>query len=148
MGGQGARAGTVLFVCTGNSARSILAEALLNRHGGGRIRACSAGSHPRGQVHPLALELLAAKKLDTAAARSKGWEEFAGPAAPRLDLVVTVCDRAANETCPAWPGDPPRRHWDISDPTTVEGDDDARRRAFLATFETLERRIRELVANW
>jgi len=148
MAGEAAGSLNVLFVCTGNSARSIMAEALLNHLGRDRFRAYSAGSFPAGRVNPLALELLAAEGIEAQGARSKSWDEFAQPGAPQLDLVVTVCDRAAGESCPAWPGNPPRRHWDIADPTIAQGGDDVRRQAFRAAFRALEQRIRELVANW
>lgn len=135
----------VLFVCTGNSARSIVAEQLLNRDGGGRFRAFSAGSHPRGRVHPLALELLRELGLPTEGLRSKSWNEFTAPGAPPLDLVVTVCDQAAAEPCPLWPGAPATLHWSIPDPTAVAGSDDDRRAAFRGLSRDLEARIRLLV---
>lgn len=137
----------VLFVCTGNSARSIVAEQLLNRDGGGRFRAFSAGSHPRGRVHPLALELLRELGLPTAGLRSKSWNEFTAPGAPPLDLVVTVCDQAAAEPCPLWPGAPATLHWSIPDPTAVAGSDDDRRAAFRELSRDLEARIRLLVRS-
>jgi arsenate reductase len=133
-----------LFLCTANSARSILAEAILNRDGAGRWRGHSAGSHPRGAVQPDALALLAARGLPTAALRSKGWDEFAGPGAPRLDLVVTVCDAAAGETCPVWPGAPVSAHWGIPDPAAEAGP--GRAAAFALAFARLERRIGGLLA--
>jgi arsenate reductase (thioredoxin) len=133
-----------LFLCTANSARSILAEAILNRDGAGRWRGYSAGSHPRGAVQPDALALLAARGLPTAALRSKGWDEFAGPGAPRLDLVVTVCDAAAGETCPIWPGAPVAAHWGIPDPAAEAGPGCAA--AFALAFARLERRIGGLLA--
>jgi protein-tyrosine-phosphatase len=135
----------VLFLCTGNSARSILAEAILNKEGAGRFRAFSAGSHPKGAVHPAALKLLAELGLPTDGYRSKSWDEFAAPGAPPLDLIVTVCDNAAGETCPIWPGKPARAHWGIPDPAAVEGP--AQRDAFLAAYRSLEGRIGELVAT-
>ena len=111
----------VLFLCTGNSARSILAEALLNHHGRGRFRAFSAGSFPKGEVHPMALRTIEKAGLPTAGLRSKSWDEFAVDGAPDLDFVFTVCDNAANETCPIWPGHPMTAHWGIEDPANVEG---------------------------
>ena len=136
---------SVLFLCTGNSARSILAEALLNRDGGGRFRAFSAGSFPKGAVHPAALELLRERGFPVAGLRSKSWDEFAGPGAPLLDLVVTVCDNAAGETCPVWPGQPARAHWGIADPAAVEGD--GQRAAFDEAYRLLEARIADLLAG-
>src|SRR5207249_7498210 len=112
----------VLFLCTGNSARSISAEALMNHRGKGRFRAFSAGSHPKGAVHPMAIEVLMRHGLTTSTTvQSKGWDEFARSEGPALDLVITVCDRAAGETCPIWPGRPVRSHWSIADPAAVEG---------------------------
>ena len=137
-----ARTFNVLFLCTGNSARSILAEALMTDLGGGRgFAACSAGSHPKGSVHPWALRTMARNHLPTEGYRSKGWEEFAQPGAPRLDFVFTVCDQAAGEICPVWPGQPMTAHWGMPDPAAVEGPDDAVEQAFLDTFVTLKRRI-------
>lgn len=132
----------VLFLCTGNSARSILAEALMNHWGRGKFRGFSAGSHPRGTVHPIALELLAHMKLPIEGMRSKNWEEFATPDAPRMDFVFTVCDNAAAELCPAWPGQPMSAHWGVPDPATVQGDDKTRWLAFRDAFKALENRIR------
>ena len=133
----------VLFLCTGNSARSILAEALLNREGGGRFRAFSAGSRPKGEVHPMALELLRDRGFPVAGLRSKSWDEFARPDAPPLDLIVTVCDNAAGEVCPAWPGHPARAHWGLADPAAVAGD--GQRAAFEEAYRLLEARIADLV---
>ena len=131
----------VLFLCTGNSARSIMAEAILNREGRGDLKGYSAGSHPKGEVHPLALETLNEMGFLTEGYRSKDWAEFAAPAAPELDFVFTVCDNAAGEVCPVWPGQPMTAHWGIEDPAAVEGDDEVKRRAFRAAFFALQRRI-------
>jgi arsenate reductase len=131
----------VLFLCTGNSARSILAEALIGRLGKGRFLGFSAGSHPKGAVHPLALEILHSLEYPTEGYRSKGWEEFARPGAPELDFVFTVCDDAAGEVCPVWPGSPVTAHWGVPDPATVEGDAIARKRAFVSAYRMLEKRI-------
>jgi arsenate reductase (thioredoxin) len=136
----------VLFLCTGNSARSILAEAYLNRAGRGRFAAFSAGSHPAGKVNPFALELLEKNRLPTAGLRSKSWEEFARSGAPRLDFVFTVCDNAAGETCPLWPGQPITAHWGVADPAAVAGSDGERRKAFLRAFSELSTRINFLLA--
>jgi arsenate reductase len=135
----------VLFLCTGNSARSVLAECLANRLGAGRIRAFSAGSRPKGEVHPLTLETLRRHGHPTAGLRSKGWDAFAEPGAPRLDLVVTVCDQAAGEACPIWPGQPVTAHWSLEDPAAAAGDLAARRGAFEDTYRELARRIERLV---
>lgn len=129
----------VLFLCTGNSARSILAEALLNREGQGRFRAWSAGSHPRGEVHPTALRVLEKAGFATEEFRSKSWDEFAGPEAPALDFVFTVCDNAAGEACPVWPGQPMSAHWGIEDPAAVEGD--GQQEAFELALRYLHNRI-------
>jgi arsenate reductase len=131
----------VLFLCTGNSARSILAEAILNRRGRGHFRGFSAGSHPKGAVHPLALELLNARGFDTGALRSKSWEEFARPGAPILDFVFTVCDDAAGETCPIWPGRPITAHWGVEDPAAFTGPLEQQRRLFARVYQVLDRRI-------
>lgn len=136
----------VLFLCTGNSARSILAEAYLNARGEGRFIAHSAGSHPAGKVNPFALELLQNNRLDTAKLRSKSWDEFAAPGAPRLDFVFTVCDNAAGETCPFWPGQPVTAHWGVEDPAAVQGSDERKREAFVKTFMQLSTRINLLLA--
>ncbi len=129
----------VLFICTGNSARSIMAEALLNDMGRGRFRAFSAGSHPTGVVNPYALVKLEREGLSTEGARSKSWKEFARPGAPTLDFVITVCDNAAGEVCPAWPGQPITAHWGVFDPAAVE--DDQKFMAFSKVFAILQRRI-------
>lgn len=131
----------VLFLCTGNSARSILSEALLNKRAQGQFRAFSAGSHPAGRVNPYALALLQRTGHSTDGLRSKSWDEFAAPGAPELDFVFTVCDNAAGEVCPMWPGQPITAHWGIPDPAAVEGTDEQKRRAFDDAFRILERRI-------
>ena len=131
----------VLFLCTGNSARSILAEAYLNSAGRGRFRGYSAGSKPGGRVNPYALELLEKSRIDTAGLRSKSWDEFAKPDAPRMDFVFTVCDNAAAETCPYWPGKPATAHWGIADPAAVTGSDEVKRNAFVLAFTDLKTRI-------
>jgi protein-tyrosine-phosphatase len=132
---------SVLFVCTGNSARSILAEGLMNDAGRGRFKAYSAGSHPTGVVNPFALEALAEWRIPTDGFRSKSWDEFSGPDAPRVDFVFTVCDRAAGESCPFWPGQPMTAHWGVPDPAAFEGSDDQKRTQFRAAAVTLKRRI-------
>ncbi len=129
----------VLFLCTGNSARSILGEALLNRMGDGRFRAYSAGSFPKGDVHPAALALLGDLGFDTSGLRSKSWDEFSAPGAPKLDFIFTVCDNAAGETCPVWPGNPITAHWGIEDPAAVEGP--GQREAFERALHYLSNRI-------
>lgn len=134
----------VLFLCTGNSARSILAEALVNKLGAPRFRGHSAGSHPVGRVNPHAERELRRMGLDPAAFRSKSWDEFAAPGAPPLDFVITVCDNAAGEVCPAWPGQPVTAHWGFPDPAAVEGDDDAKARAFASVAHGLAQRIGSL----
>ena len=131
----------VLFLCTANSARSILAEAYLNAVGKERFRAYSAGSHPGGRINPLALELLRKNRIDTAALRSKSWDEFAVPGAPAMDFVFTVCDQAAGEACPLWPGQPMTAHWGVDDPAKAEGSDEEKRRAFVRAFSELSARI-------
>jgi arsenate reductase len=130
-----------LFICTGNSARSILAEGLLNHLGQGRFHAYSAGSHPKGEVHPLALATLERLHLPTTGYRSKNWDEFARPDAPQLDFIFTVCDNAAGEVCPIWPGKPTSAHWGVPDPAAVEGSDEKQRKAFMDTAVILKRRI-------
>ena len=132
----------VLFLCTGNSARSIMAEALLNFWGRGRFQAFSAGSHPKGAVHPLALDVLNRNRIPCEHARSKSWDEFSSPDAPPLDFVFTVCDNAAQEVCPVWPGQPMTAHWGIHDPAAVEGTDDEKRRAFNTAFRELDARLK------
>jgi arsenate reductase len=133
----------VLFLCTGNSARSILAESVLNSLAlsKGRFRAYSAGSHPSGTVNPLAIELLEQNHLPTEGLRSKSWDEFAQPDAPALDFVFTVCDNAANEVCPVWPGQPMSAHWGVPDPAAVEGSEEVKRKAFFVAFNQLSNRI-------
>jgi protein-tyrosine-phosphatase len=131
----------VLFLCTANSARSILAESILNATAPDRFRAFSAGSHPGGKVNPFAIELLAKNRYPTEGLRSKDWNEFAAPGAPALDFVFTVCDNAAGEVCPVWPGQPISAHWGIPDPAAATGSDEEKRRAFLDAFLMLQRRI-------
>jgi arsenate reductase len=132
----------VLILCTGNSARSILGEALINHWGRGKFVGYSAGSTPKGAVHPIALELLKHMKLPTEGLRSKSWDEFAKPGAPTLDFVFTVCDNAAGESCPYWPGQPMTAHWGLEDPASVEGSDTEKWLAFRKTFRELESRIK------
>jgi arsenate reductase len=131
----------VLFLCTGNSARSIMAEAILNHKGKGRFTAYSAGSHPSGQVRPEAIRQIESAGISTTGLRSKSWDEFAAQGAPRLDFVFTVCDNAAKEQCPYWPGQPMTAHWGISDPAAVKGTPDEIARAFRDAFAILDRRI-------
>ncbi len=131
----------VLFLCTGNSARSIMAEAILNQKGKGNFVAYSAGSHPSGEPRPEALKQIASAGLPTIGLRSKSWDEFAAPGAPKLDFVFTVCDNAANEQCPYWPGQPMTAHWGIPDPAAVKGTQDEIARAFRDAFVVLDRRI-------
>ncbi len=135
----------VLFLCTGNSARSILAESLLNHRGKGRFRAYSAGSHPTGSVHPLALQMLAQMKMPVAHARSKSWDEFAAPASIEFDFVITVCDRAAAEVCPIRAGQAVTDHWSVEDPAAATGSEAERKQAFHAAFRALKQRIRGFV---
>jgi arsenate reductase len=132
----------VLFLCTGNSARSILAESLVNHWGRGQFRGFSAGSYPKGTVHPIALELLEQMQLPTTGLRSKSWDEFAAPSAPPLDFVFTVCDNAAGKMCPVWPGRPMTAHWGVPDPAGVEGSNADKWTAFRAAFDALENRIK------
>ena len=136
----------VLFLCTGNSARSILGEAVLNHVGEGRFKAFSAGSHPKGQVHPMALATLTAAGIATDGLRSKPWDEFAVPGAPVRDFVFTVCDSAAGEVCPIWPGQPMTAHWGIEDPAAVEGTDLEKQAAFVTAFRYLRNRIDSFVS--
>lgn len=137
---------TVLFLCTGNSARSILAEAILERAGAGRFHAFSAGSQPKGKVHPMSLAVLRSLGYDTARFRSKSWDEFAGPDAAPLDLIITVCDSAAGEVCPIWPGHPLTAHWGIPDPAAVQGSEAEVRAAFLEAYRSMQERIERLLA--
>ena len=136
----------VLFLCTGNSARSILGEALLNHVGGARFRAFSAGSTPKGQVHPMSLKVLADAGIPVDGLRSKSWEEFAGPAAPKMDFVFTVCDNAAGEACPIWPGQPMTAHWGIEDPAAVEGPELKQRAAFEDALRFMRNRIAAFIS--
>jgi arsenate reductase (thioredoxin) len=140
------KAYNVLFICTGNSARSILAEGLLNQLGGARFRAFSAGSRPKGEVHPLALAEMKSLGIATEGLRSKSWEEFAAPGAVTLDFVFTVCDQAAGEVCPVWPGQPMTAHWGMPDPAAVEGPAEAKAKAFRDTAIALKRRIELMLA--
>ena len=136
----------VLFICTGNSARSVMAEGLMNHLGGGRFKAWSAGSHPNGTVNPFALQTLATWRIPTDGFRSKSWDEFALPGAPALDFAFTVCDNAAGETCPMWPGQPMTAHWGLPDPAAVEGTDAQKAKSFMDTAITLKRRIELMLA--
>lgn len=136
---------TLLFLCTGNSARSIIAEAILRHRGGARFAACSAGSHPVGAVNPFALELLVSRAIPTEGLQSKSWDEFSGEDAPAVEIVITVCDNAARETCPVWPGAPISAHWGIPDPAIVEGNEAMRRAAFDSTYMALNDRISALL---
>jgi len=137
----GDRIYNVLFLCTGNSARSIMAEAILNRAGTGRFKAYSAGSMPRGDIHPYAADFLRNQNYALDGLRSKNWEEFSAPDAPMMDFVFTVCDSAANETCPVWPGQPMTAHWGVPDPAAAEGSEAEKRFAFADTFRMLNTRI-------
>jgi arsenate reductase len=132
----------VLFLCTGNSARSIIAEALLDHWGKGQFKGYSAGSYPKGAVHPRALDLLEKAHLHTSGLHGKSWDEFAKPGAPEMDFVFTVCDQAASEVCPVWPGNPVTAHWGVPDPATVEGTEAEKARAFRYAFQELETRIK------
>jgi len=136
----------VLFLCTGNTARSVLAEGILRKDGEGRFRAFSAGSQPKGVVNPFALKTLAAHGYPAEGFRSKSWDEFAGPDAPKMDFVFTVCDSAAGEACPVWPGNPVTAHWGIDDPAAEEGSDIERQRAFATAFRHLKNRIDQFLA--
>lgn len=136
----------VLFLCTGNSARSVLAEVILNHFGQGRFKAWSAGSQPNGKVNPFALKYLQQQGLPTEGLRSKSWDEFAGPDAPHFDFIITVCDNAAGEVCPIWPGKPTSGHWGIEDPAAVEGNDDEKLKAFAHAFTLMHRRISLLLS--
>jgi protein-tyrosine-phosphatase len=137
---------SVLFLCTGNSARSIIAEAILNSLGGDRFKALSAGSHPKPAVHPLTLRLLREHRYDVAGFRSKSWDEFAEPGAPPLDFVFTVCDSAAGETCPVWPGQPVTAHWGVEDPAAFKGPEEEKLAVFRRVYAQLDRRVRLLIA--
>jgi len=139
------KARSVLFLCTGNSARSIMAEVMLNQAGAGRFKAYSAGSQPAGRVSPLAMETLESLGFRTAEVRSKSWDEFAAPDAPRIDFIITVCANAAGEACPVWPGHPVTAHWGVDDPAAVQGDEGRKRAAFRETADILRRRIERLV---
>jgi protein-tyrosine-phosphatase len=136
----------ILFLCTGNSARSIIAEVLINHWGRGRFHGFSAGSFPKGQVHPMTLELLSSLRLPTDGLRSKSWNEFAAPDAPKMDFVFTVCDQAASEVCPVWPGQPIVAHWGVPDPAAVEGSEAVRMAAFRDAFRRLDARIKLFIA--
>ncbi len=140
-GRAGNRPFNVLFLCTHNSARSVIAESIMNRLGAGKFKAYSAGSQPSGRVHPYALELLQRLSYDTSGLRSKSWAEFARPGAPELDFIFTVCDDAANEVCPVWPGQPMTAHWGLPDPSRAEGSEAERRLAFADTYRMLNQRI-------
>ncbi len=137
---------TVLFLCTGNSARSVMAEALLNARSLGRFRAFSAGSKPKGEVHPLTLEVLQRERVASVGARSKSWNEFSGPGAPKLDFVFTVCGNAANEQCPHWPGQPVSAHWGVDDPAAATGSKEQQMAAFTRALRELDARITQFVS--
>ena len=141
------RVQNILFLCTGNSARSILAESIVNHLGQGRFRGFSAGSQPKGQVHPFALDLLKSLRFPIEGLRSKSWEEFAAADAPQMDFIFTVCDNAAAEACPVWPGKPITAHWGIPDPAAVEGSEIERRDAFRQAFATLEGRLKPFLSQ-
>ena len=136
----------VLFLCTGNSARSILAESLLSHWGNGRFHAYSAGSFPKGEVHPIAIDLLRTLELPIAGLRSKSWDEFAASRVPEMDFIFTVCDQAAGEICPIWPGNPVTAHWGVADPAAATGTEQEKRQAFRAAFRVLENRIKLFVS--
>ncbi|HZZ92281.1 MAG TPA: arsenate reductase ArsC [Usitatibacter sp.] len=136
----------ILFLCTGNSARSIMAEVMMNHLGRGRFRAFSAGSHPNGSVNPWALKALQSAGMPTSDLSSKSWDDFARPGAPAFDFIITVCDNAAKEACPVWPGKPTTAHWGVADPAAVEGEDEKKRAAFREAMNVLRRRIELLVA--
>jgi protein-tyrosine-phosphatase len=140
------KAFNVLFLCTGNTARSVMAEVMLNAMGQGRFQAYSAGSHPKGVVNPYTIDLLEKNRLPTSGLRSKAWDEFARPGAPALDFVVTVCDDAASEVCPVWPGGPMTAHWGIPDPAAVEGSEADKRKAFFNAYSQLQHRLSILVS--
>ncbi len=133
---------SVLFLCTGNSARSVMAECAINRWGKGKFKGYSAGSHPKGSIHPLTIELLNELNYETKHLRSKSWDEFAAADSPRLDFVFTVCDQAAAEQCPVWPGQPITAHWGVADPAAFEGTDEEKRRFFSRVYRELENRIK------
>ena|SRR5258706_7660662 len=140
-----ARTYNVLFLCTGNSARSVMAEAILNQVGGGRFKAYSAGSHPTGKVNPYTIELLKARRHPVDTLRSKAWDEFGRPGAPEMDFVITVCDQAAGEVCPVWPGHPITAHWGFDDPAAFQGNDDEKRAKFRDVYQHVMTRVRLLV---
>ncbi len=136
----------VLFLCTGNSARSVMSEALVTTMGGGRFKGFSAGSHPTGRVNPFAIEMIAPTGYDVTQLRSKSWDEFAGADAPQMDFIITVCDNAAGETCPYWPGHPATAHWGYEDPAALEGSDEQKRAAFQQVFNQIAARMRRFVS--